>query len=60
MFCMSVCNGFTIEIYRLMHSLCTFWHVLLRMPSCDGMEVEVEDSEDRKRRQNESRCMEDG
>ena len=26
----------------------------------DGMEIEVEDSEDRRRRQNESRCMEDG
>ena len=25
-----------------------------------GTEIEVEDSEDRRRRQNESRCMEDG
>ena len=24
--CMSVRNGFTIEIYGFMHSLCTFWH----------------------------------
>ena len=31
--CMYVCNGFTIEIYGFMHSLHTFWHVLLRMPS---------------------------
>jgi len=31
--CMSVRNGFTIEIYRFMHSLRTFWHVPLRMPS---------------------------
>ena len=54
-------NGFTIEIYRFMHSLRTFWHVPLRMPLCDGgVEIEVEDSEDRRRCQNESRCMEDG
>ena len=32
--CMSVHNGFTIE---LMHSLHTFWHVLLRMPSHNGI-----------------------
>ena len=25
--CMSVRNGFTIEIYGFMHSLRTFWHV---------------------------------
>ena len=56
---MSVRNRFTIEIYGLMLSLRTFWHVLLRMPSSDGgMEIEVEDSEDRAR--TESRCMEDG
>ena len=36
---MSVRNGFTIEIYEFMHSLRTFWHVPLRMPSCDGMEI---------------------
>ena len=57
---MSVRNAFTIEIYGFMHSLCTFWHVPLRMPSRDGMEIEVEDSEDRRRHQNKSRCMEDG
>ena len=55
---MSVRNGFTIEIYGFMHSLRTFWHVPLRMPSRDGMEIE--DLEDRRRGQNESRCMEDG
>ena len=44
---MSVHNGFTIEIYGFMHSLRTFWHVPLRMPSRDGMEIDVEDSEDR-------------
>ena len=60
--CMSVHNGFTIEIYGFMHCLRTFWHMLLRMPSRlhDGMEIEIEDSEDRRRCQNESRCMEDG
>ena len=30
--CMSVRNGFTIEIYGFMHRLLTFWHVQLRMP----------------------------
>ena len=39
---MSVRNGFTIEIYGFMHSLRTFWHVLLMMPSRDGMEIEVD------------------
>ena len=58
--CMSVRNGFTIEIYGFMHNLQTFWHVPLMMPSRDGMEIEVKDSEDRRRRQNESRYMEDG
>ena len=48
--CMYVCpcNGFTIEVYGFMHSLRTFWHVPLRMPSRDGMEIEVEDSEYRR------------
>ena len=58
--CMSVHNGFTIEIYGFMHSLRTFWHVPFTMPSYDGMEIEVEDPEDRRQCQNESRCMEDG
>ena len=40
--CMSVRNGFTIEIYGFMHSLRTFWHMPLRMPSHDGMEIEVD------------------
>ena len=58
---MSVRNGFTIEIYGFVDSLRTFWHVPLRMPSRDGgVEIEVEDSEDRRRHQNKSRCMEDG
>ena len=61
--CLYVCNGFTIEIYGFMHCLRTFWHVPLRMPyrtMAHGMEIEVEDLEDRRRHQNESRCMEDG
>ena len=33
---MSVSNGFTIEVYGFMHSLRTFWHVLLMMSSRDG------------------------
>ena len=51
---MSVCNRFTIEIYGFMHSLRTFWHVPLGIPSRDGMEIKVEDSEDKRWRQNES------
>ena len=55
--CMYVCtyvrNGFTIEIYGFMHSLHTIWHVPLRMSSRDGVEIEVEDSEDIRRRQND-------
>ena len=46
--CMSVRNRFTIEIYGFMHSLRTFWHVPLRMPLSDDMEIKVEDSEDKK------------
>ena len=53
---MSVSNGFTIEVYGFMHSLRTFWHMPLRKPSRNGMEIEVEDSEDRRQRQNKSRC----
>ena len=52
---MSVRYGFTIEIYGFTHSLCTS---LAR--AAYAMEIEVEDSEDRRRWQNESRCMEDG
>ena len=40
--CMSVRNRFTIEIYGFMHSLYTFWHLPLRMPSRDGLEIEVD------------------
>ena len=40
--CTYVRNRFTIEIYGFMHSLRTFWHVPLRMPSRDGMEIEVD------------------
>ena len=40
--CMFVRNRFTIEIYGFMHSLRTFWHVPLRMPLRDSMEIEVD------------------
>ena len=39
--------------------LCIVYIPFGMCPSCDGMEIEVEDSKDRRRRQNESRCMED-
>ena len=54
--CMYVCNGFTIEIYGFMHSLRTF----LARASHDAIVMEIEDSENRRRHQNESRDMEDG
>ena len=58
--CMYVRNGFTIEI-----SLYGFMHLLARatqdaIARWRGVEIEVEDSEDIRRCQNESRCMEDG
>ena len=52
---MSVRYGFMIEIYGCMHSLRTFWLMPLRMPSHNGMEIEVKQSEVRRQRQNESR-----
>ena len=53
--CMSVHNGFTIEIYRFTHSLCTF----LAHATHDAivMEIEVENLEDRSQCQNESRQL---
>ena len=58
--CMSVCNGFTIEIYGFMHSLRTFGTCHSGCHRANGgMEIEVEDSKDRRQCQNESRCMED-
>ena len=51
---MSVRYRFTIEVYGFMHSLRTAQDAMR-----DGVEIEVEDSEDRRRRQNESRCMEE-
>ena len=55
---MSVHYGFTVEIYEFRHSLRT---CLTRAAhNAIAMEIEVEDSEDRRRRQNESRCTEDG
>ena len=54
---MSVSNGFTIEAYGFMHSLHTFLACAAHVPIM--MEVEVKDSEDRRRCQNDSRDMED-
>ena len=56
--CMSVRYRFTVEIYGFRHSLRT----CLACAAHDTivMEIEVEDSEDRRRRQNEPRCMGDG
>ena len=53
--CMSVRNGFTIEIYGFMHSL----HTSLARATHDAIAIEIE-VKDRRRHQNESRCMEDG
>ena len=39
--CMSVRNGFTMEIYVFRHSSHTFWHVPLTMSSCDGVEIRL-------------------
>ena len=51
---MYVCHGFMVEIYGFRHSLRT---CLAR--AAHTMEMEVEDLEDKTRRQNESRCMGD-
>ena len=56
--CLSVHDRFTIEIYRFMHSVRT--SLALATHDAIMMEIEVEDSEDRRQRKNESRCMEDG
>ena len=55
---MSVCYGFMIEIYGFMDSLRS--SLAHATHDAIAMEIGVEDSEDRRRRQNESRCMEDG
>ena len=55
---MYVCNRFTIEVYGITHGLRTS----LARATHDAivMEVEIENSEDRRRHQNESRGMGDG
>ena len=55
---MYVRYGFMVEIYGFRHSLRTC--LACAAHDAIAMEIEVEDSEDRRRRQNESRCMEDG
>ena len=58
--CMSV-MGLQLKYTGLHIVYIPLWHVPLKMPSCDGgMAIEDEDLEDRRRRQNESRCMEEG
>ena len=57
---MSVRYGFTIEIYRFTHSLRTFLARAAHDAIAMELEIEVEDLEDRRQRQNKSRCMEDG
>ena len=58
--CMSVHNGFTVEIYRFRHSLRTFLPRAAHDAIARNGHIEVEDSEDRSRRWNKSRDMEDG
>ena len=45
--CMSVYNGFTIEIYRFTHSLCTF----LARAAHGAVDIVMEDSEDTRQEQ---------
>ena len=52
--------GFTIEIYGFVHSLRTFLPRAAHDSIMHDGDIEVEDSEDRSRRQNKSRDMEDG
>ena len=54
---MSVRYGFMIEIYGFTCSLCTF--MVHAIHDAIVMEIEVENLEDRRRRQNESRDMKD-
>ena len=57
---MSVRYGFTIEIYEFTHSLRTFLPCAAHNAIARDSHIEVEDSEDRSRRQNKYRDMEDG
>ena len=56
--CLNVHCRFTVEIYGFRHSLRTC--LVCATHDAIAMEIEVEDSEDKRRRQNDSRCMEDG
>ena len=58
--CMSVRYGFTIEIYGCTHSLRTFLPRAAHDAITRDGHIEVEDSENRSRRQKKSRDMEDG
>ena len=57
---MSVRYGFTIEMYEFTHSLRTSLARAAHDAIAMELEIEVEDSEDRRQCQNKSRCMEDG
>ena len=57
---MSVCYRFTIEIYGFTHSLRTSLARAVHDAIAMELEIEVEDSEDRRQRENKYRCMEDG
>ena len=56
---MSVRYGFTIEIYEFTHSLRTSLARTTHDAIAMELEIEVEDLEDRRQRENKSRCMED-
>ena len=56
--CLSV-TGLRLKYTGLRIVYVPLWHMPLMMQS-RAMELEVKDSEDRSRRQNESRDMEDG
>ena len=56
--CMSI-TGLQLKYTGLRIVYVPLWHVPLMIQTC-AMELEVKDSEDRSRRQNESRDMEDG
>ena len=58
--CLSVMGLITIEIYEFTHSLRTSLAHAAHNAIAMELEIEVEDSEDRRQRENKSRCMEDG
>ena len=57
--CMSVCNGFMIEIYRFMHSLCMFLARAAHAAIVTSQQ-RTQRIEDNSRVENESRDIENG